>query len=1060
MKNIKQTNIINGIYEEIINNKLSKELEDENLLVGKEIIDPEEAKDILAKYISDVTKKSLSYIRDENESDESSLKKQIETCNSIINVLKDNLSENEAEELKINEKAEVLTYVYSKIDNPNFHENFERPETSIARTSLFTGANSEINLDEEIKREIDSSDEIYLLVSFIKWSGLRTIIEELKNYTDNGKKLKVITTSYMGASDAKAIVELSKLNNTEVKISYDIERTRLHAKAYIFKRLNGFTTAYVGSSNMSHVAMTSGLEWNVKLSEKESVAVIKKMQSTFESYWNNPIFETFDNKDEDSKNKLNEALKKKKSENDIILQFSIKPYSYQQEILDNLNAEREVFNRFRNLLVAPTGIGKTVISAFDYRNFYEKNNRTRILYVAHREEILKKSRDTFRSILQDANFGELLVGNNKPENIEYLFTSIQSWNSNKIIEKTSPDFYDYIVVDEVHHGSAESYKKLLEYYKPKILLGLTATPERMDGKDIGEYFDKTMAYEMRLPEAIDNKLLSPFQYFGVTDSVDLSTLKWTKGGYDEVELENIYVLDEKIAERRANEIIQNTLKYVTDIEEVKGLGFCVSKKHAEFMAERFNKSGIDSIALTSDTSNEIRKDAIKNLNNGKYKFIFTVDIFNEGVDIPKINTELFLRPTQSLTIFLQQLGRGLRLNDEKECLTVLDFIGQANKNYKFLDKFEALTGKTKKSIDYYIKNGFDILPRGCYIKLEKQAKEYVLRNIKELKTNNNTLINRLSNFENDTGLSLNLKNFLNYYDINIKDFYKSGRTFTGLCNLAKVNPEITKCKYDYSENLSEKEIKTIEKRIPYLLDMDSPKLINLYKELINNPDKELNSEETILENMIYYTFYLKKSSDLGYKSNKEALKALFKDKNYREEILEILDILYEKIDFVPIENSYDFKCPLEVNCTYTKGQILASLEYYGENKYGPMLEGVHYLKDKNLDIFFITLNKSDKDFSDTTLYDDYAISRYLFHWQSQNMDKQESNKIQRYIHSNGRISLFVRDYKKTNNRSCSYIYLGECIYVSHEGNNPVSFVLKLKNPIPGKFISEANKNVL
>ncbi len=446
--------------------------------------------------------------------------------------------------MKITNSAEVLTYVYDRMNNSNFNNQVIRPETSISRTSLFTGAKKEPNLQEKIKREISSADEICMLVSFIKWSGLRTILDELKLFTERGKKLKIITTSYMEATDFKAVEELSKLPNTEVKISYDTERTRLHAKSYIFKRENGFTTAYVVSSNMSNVAMSSGLEWNVKLSEKESFEIIAKINATFE---------TFDISEKNREYLRNALSKSKNNKTDMIFEFDIKPYTYQKEILENLEAERKIFGRYRNLVVAATGVGKTVISAFDYKRFRDENPRARLLFVAHREEILKKSRDTFRYICKDLNFGELLVGNNKPESIENLFVSIQSLNSSKLIERTSPDFYDYIVIDEVHHGAAQSYKKLLEYYKPKVLLGLTATPERMDREDITRFFDKKMAYELRLPEAIDNKLLCPFQYFGVSDFVDLSDLKWTRGGYEVSELENVYVFDTEKAKRRAQD---------------------------------------------------------------------------------------------------------------------------------------------------------------------------------------------------------------------------------------------------------------------------------------------------------------------------------------------------------------------------------------------------------------------------------------------------------------------------------------------------------------------------
>ena len=921
----------NGIYEEIVNNKILKEINDDNLIIGKEKLDAEDAKNILTQYIANITKIALKYIRDDYRESEEYLLKQIEICNGIIDLLKENLQDEEFEDLKINESAEVLIYVYSKMNNTSFNNEIIRPETSISRTSLFTGSKKEPNLNEEMKKEIFSADEICMLVSFIRWSGLRTILDELKRFTESGKKLKVITTSYMGATQPKAIEELAKLQNTQIKISYDTERTRLHAKAYVFKRDSGFTTAYVGSSNMSNAAMTSGLEWNVKMSEKESFDIITKINATFETYWNDAIFENYDNSEE-SRNRLYTALKKNKTnENDMSFEFDIKPYAYQKEILENLQAERKVFNRNKNLVVAATGVGKTVISAFDYKKFRDENPRARLLFVAHREEILKKSRDTFRYICKDLNFGELLVGNNKPDSIENLFVSIQSLNSSKLLERTTPDFYDYIVIDEVHHGAAKSYQKLLEFYKPKVLLGLTATPERMDGADITKYFDKRMAYEMRLPEAIDNKLLCPFQYFGVSDFVDLSKLKWTRGGYETSELENVFVLDTEIAKRRAKEIIQNTIKYVDDMDDVKALGFCVSIKHAEFMAEEFNNAGIPSVALTGNSDKELRNDISNKLISGEIKIIFTVDLFNEGVDIPQINTVLFLRPTESLTVFLQQLGRGLRICEGKDCLTVLDFIGQSNKNYNFADKFRALIGKTKNSVETYVKDGFNMLPKGCFIKLEKQAKEYVLRNIKGLKNSRDVLISKMKYFVNDTGKELNLKNFLEYANVTLEEFYKSDRTFTKLKVDSEIIPEVNCKNEDF-----------IARRIPVLLSMDSPKLIRFAIDYINNPDMKLNYEEKILLNMFYYTFYSEIPNKQGLSSEKEGILELVKTQEYRNEILEILNILYERINCVPVANSYDFINPLEVHSTYTLAQIMASYEYFDEHSKPSFREGVKY----------------------------------------------------------------------------------------------------------------------
>ena len=397
-------------------------------------------------------------------------------------------------------------------------------------------------------------------------------------------------------------------------------------------------------------------------------------------------------------------------------------------------------------MVAATGTGKTVISALDYKRFCRQNpdQPCRLLFVAHREEILKQSLYTFRAVLKDANFGEMFVGSYKPESIDNLFLSIQTFNSQSFTEKTSPDFYDYIIVDEFHHAAAPTYQKLLTYYQPKIVLGLTATPERMDGKRILPYFGNRIAAEIRLPEAIDRKLLCPFQYFGVTDTVNLDTLKWSAGGYDRGELSRVYTISGAIANRRAGHVVTSLLKYVTDIDDVKGLGFCVSVEHAEFMCQYFNDHHIPSMFLTGKSTDEERRTAKHRLITGEVRFIFVVDIYNEGVDIPEVNTVLFLRPTESLTIFLQQLGRGLRLAEDKECLTVLDFIGQANRKYNFEDKFAALLSNATRSVSREIKDGFVSVPKGCYIQLEKKAAKYILDNIRASYGNTAGLVTRVA----------------------------------------------------------------------------------------------------------------------------------------------------------------------------------------------------------------------------------------------------------------------------------------------------------------------------
>ena len=640
-----------GIYEQLINRMIGGEIkkaEEKNMYVDVAPVDTGEASKVLSQYLTEIIEKGLDNVRDNG----GSLADQIALVNRLVDAVKTETKEDSFGDMSVDRQAEQLLALFDKQDSilaVNEKAQIVRPVTSLAHSSLFTGAVREPQLGSELKKEIASCDRIDMLVSFIKWSGLRQILEDLKVFVQRGGILRIITTSYMGATDLRAIEELAKLPNTSIKVSYDTKRTRLHAKTYVFYRNTGFTTAYIGSSNLSNAAMTSGLEWNLKITQKDQPETLQKIAATFESYWNLRDFEPYDAA---QKERLAQALKAEKHlEGDKpTYTFDILPYSYQQEILDKLEAERKVRGNFRNLVVAATGTGKTVISAFDYKRFCKANPQSpcRLLFVAHREEILKQSLYTFRGVLKNANFGEMFVGNYKPESIEHLFISIQTFNSQDFTQKTSPDHYDYIIVDEFHHAAAPTYQKLLTYYKPKILLGLTATPERMDGKNILEYFGNRIAAEIRLPEAIDRKLLSPFQYFGVTDVIDLNDLKWSRGGYDKGDLERVYTFSGIVAERRADMIIQAILRYVTDIDEVKGLGFCVSVEHAKFMAKYFNAHGIPSISLDSGSLAEDRNTSKQRLVKGEIRFIFVVDLYNEGVDIPEVNTVLFLRPPKSI----------------------------------------------------------------------------------------------------------------------------------------------------------------------------------------------------------------------------------------------------------------------------------------------------------------------------------------------------------------------------------------------------------------------------
>lgn len=1052
-----------GIYEQLITQLVERNLDRDSFFIGERALEAAEAATWLSRFLTRIIEIALDSV----PSSDNRISEQINLANTIVQWLSKHIHDDKLiTENLLDSKGKILTALFDKTnpiaaDLPEYVESI-MPITGLTQSELFCGSNVGVSLETEIKREIQSSDKIYWLVSFIKWAGIRIFKNELESFTHSGKELKIITTSYMGATDAKAVEFLASLPNTEVKLSYNTNRERLHAKSYLFIRNTGFHTGYIGSSNLSHSALTSGLEWNLKITSQEIPHIIEKSLSTFETYWESPDFEAFDGEIE-SREKLSNALQEAKgsfSNSAPSFYFDIKPHSHQQTILEKLQVERELHERYRNLVVAATGTGKTIISAFDFSRYYNKNPEAKFLFIAHREEILKQAQGAYRGVLKNSSFGELWVGNNKPSKYQHLFASIQSLNNQIDTLALSEDYFDYIVIDEVHHISASSYRSVLNHFSPKILLGLTATPERHDGTDILCDFCNVIAAEIRLPEAINQRHLSPFQYFGIDDDTDLTKISWSRGRYDIAELTNLYTHNDQ----RVMRILQCLDELVTDIAKMQALAFCVSKEHANFMAQKFTLHNIACGVLTSDNSKD-REFMQQQLKSTKINVLFVVDIFNEGVDIPELNTLLFLRPTESLTIFLQQLGRGLRLTNDKECCTVLDFVGNSRPEYDFSHKFRALVGKTNQAIAKEVKQGFPHLPLGCRIELQEKTQAMILKNIQQATLNKSKLINLIINFPHATNLPLTLTNFLHIHpNISLEDIYKVkiGK-FGGWATLLAASKGIEVA-------ADKKELYTAYYRAinNRLMNCTSLSYLRFIKTLCDNSFSIANASEGIQPSnysskhqqlfalMCHYDFWDKTGKQVGFNKLTESLIAL-KNTPLQDELNEVLSILIKRLnvsefDMPPVGNKKVDTSPLSMHVRYPKEHILVAFGDSTFTKKSSSREGVLSITDANTELLFVTLNKCEKQFSATTMYHDYAISPTLFHWQTQNSAKPISGRGLGYIkqkENKKTFLLFVREQAKDEyGRTMGFVNFGPVDFVKYEGSQPMNITWKLKHPMP------------
>jgi len=1013
-----------GLYDELLSEKKKELLASETFKKQLETVDTEEFSTYAAIYLERFLRITLDNIKQKDR-----VKKGLELCNSFIKQLSEinkSFDENDFATEEI-----LLSVLENKSDTSRDSKDLTHPGIPLSQSALLVNSRDEYRIGFELKKEIQSADRVDFICSFIKWSGLRLLKDEIKKCIDQGVKVRVITTVYMGASDKKAIDELQEMG-AKVKVSYDTRRTRLHAKAWLFHRNTGYSTAYVGSSNLSASAQTDGLEWNVRISNIESPHLIQKFEASFESYWNSEEFKIY-NGSENEKRVLSAALDQESRIKFDQTFFDIKPYSFQQEILEKLELERVVKENKKNLVVAATGTGKTVISAFDYKNFKnEFAGDPKLLFVAHRKEILKQSLQTFRQILKEGSFGELYVDGFIPNEWIHVFASIQSLHSGKF--DFGKDHFDVVIIDEFHHAEANTYQRLLDYVEPKYLLGLTATPERTDGKNVMDFFEGKATAELRVWDAIEKGLLSPFQYFGVHDNTDLSNVNWVRGKYDRVELENLYTSsDDRMA------FIEKEIKdKVRDPFEMKALGFCVGVQHAQFMEQKFNEMGIPCIHLSGNSDRETRDSAISKLRKGDINAIFTVDLFNEGIDIPEVDTILFLRPTESSILFTQQLGRGLRLSEGKECLTVLDFIGYSNKKFSYSNKFSSLVNVHGRKLQRHLENGFPVLPTGCALELDKVSQQIVLDNIKDsISSNRPKIVSLYKNVERPESL----REFFEKTELKLDEFYKNDLYFTQLKREAGL----------ISDDQTEEE-KAFGRSIIRSIHIDSISRlkwsINFFSRSKAPSTKSLGRKD--LRYLIMWAANFGEENEITLLD--KLIQRFWKFPELVKEYCALMEYLLNEVTHKTKlwENPHDVY--LELHAKYSRDEIMAAFNNIRNGKLFLPREGVFFHKKTKCNLLFVTLNKSEKDYSPTTMYRDYAISDTLFHWQTQSNTKPTTKKGIRHLeHKEKGITplLFIRNQKKDERRETEpYFFVGPVELSRWEGSQPMDIVWKVEEPLP------------
>ena len=912
---------------------------------------------------------------------------------------------------------------------------------------------------QELKNSLETCQGFYFNVAFINYGGLQLFVRLLEELQQKGIKGKIITSTYLNFTDPKALRKLTSFKNVDVKVYHDVKQKGFHSKAYLFE-YEEFYKVIIGSSNITASALKSNIEWNVKVISKKDDDFMMSVMDEFTQMWNQVelVDDAFINAYEQFIKTINAPKLQYYYENDRNI---IKPNSLQQRAVENLEKLRQ-YHEHKALVIAATGTGKTYLSAFDVKQC--KPNK--VLFIVHREDILIKAEQSFKRVLGATIQTGFYTGKHKDDHVKYLFATIQTMH--RYYDMFDQDEFDYIIIDEAHHAGSDTYQKVLHYFKPNFLLGMSATPERSDNMNIYEVFDHNVAIEVRLHQAMDEELVVPFHYFGITD-------------IDAVHLENVSLknVDEVAKALKLNQrvdfIIDQMKLYGYDGEHRKCLGFCVSIDHAKFMSDEFNRRGICSIYLDGSDAIEKREAYCRRLEDDKdpLEVIFTVDIFNEGIDIPSVNLVLMLRPTNSPIIFVQQLGRGLRKFENKEYLTVLDFIGNHNRAFLIAIALKGSRYYDKDSLKVAVQNEFMNIPGNTYVQLDRISKKRILAQLE----NENFLSLKYLKEEYFAFKALRCGEPILY----LMDYLK----YDGATNPIKfiqysstyLNFVATVEKEERLQQLADDE--TFIKYLRYLsnfLPLRRPFEFRIIKELMKSNtltveechqyllkdckevsmDSCLHAIETL--NFDYYDSSQKRIYRplLSMVGNHVSLSREFEfqlqDKLKKEYLLDTLryGLNCYQDDFMDENYGMPF---FKKYAQYTMQEVALCSNY---RKIHSAFRGSGLLTKENDYFLFIDLHK-EKSIKESINYQDKFINRKYFQWQTPNSTAPDSLRGKNIIDNKKReikLHLFIRKFKQIDHKIQPYIYIGTGNSVEHHGSKPITVKILLDDILPAKLYEE------